>query len=54
MIELSLNNLWQFENFASDYVYAWLNVSLLHPFKELRILDLYSNSFRAWLGSEGM
>ena len=54
VIELSLNNLWQFENFASDYVYAWLNVSLLHPFKELRILDLYSNSFRGWLGNEGM
>ena len=54
MIELSLNNLWQYENLASDYVDAWLNVSLLHPFKELRILDLSSNSLRGLLGNEGM
>ena len=54
VIDFSLNNLWQYENFASDYVYAWLNVYLLHPFKELQILDLSSNNFRGWLGNVGI
>ncbi|XP_073225959.1 receptor-like protein 14 [Cicer arietinum] len=30
-----------------------LNVSLFHPFEELRLLDLSYNLFRGWIGNEG-
>ncbi len=37
------------------YQKTWfLNVSLLQPFKELRILDLSGNAILGWLGKEGM
>ena len=32
----------------------FLNVSLLQPFKELRILDLSNNGISGWLGNKGM
>uniref|UniRef100_A0A7N2LNF8 Leucine-rich repeat-containing N-terminal plant-type domain-containing protein n=2 Tax=Quercus lobata TaxID=97700 RepID=A0A7N2LNF8_QUELO len=40
-------------NYFFDGVGTWfLNVSLLQPFKELRILDLSDNGIAGWLGNE--
>ncbi|GMY34563.1 receptor-like protein 15 [Fagus crenata] len=48
----------RFADFDLDYVDqegSWFfNVSLLLPFKELRILDLSENEISGWLGNEGM
>ena len=41
-------------NYFFDGVGTWfLNMSLLQPFKELRILDLFENGIAGWLGNKG-
>ena len=50
LIELSL-----YRNFIPSDDKTWfLNVSLLHPFEELRSLDFSFNTIGGWLGNEGM
>ena len=50
LIELSL-----YRNFIPSDDKTWfLNVSLLHPFNELRSLDFSFNTIGGWLGNEGM
>ena len=46
MINLTLSDINQGESW-------FLNMSLLQPFKELRILDLSKNGIAGWLGNEG-
>ena len=46
--------LFQINNYLLDGEGTWfLNMSLLQPFKELRILDLSDNGIAGWLGNEG-
>ncbi|GMY34568.1 receptor like protein 21-like [Fagus crenata] len=58
VIELSLDDLnREYDGFYSymNHGNSWFfNVSLLLPFKELRILDLSENGISGWLGNEGM
>ena len=60
VIQLSLDDLnpEPSDEYDSIFIYdrnSWfLNVSLLLPFKELRILDLSENGISGWLGNEGM
>ncbi len=57
VIELSLYHINEEYVYYADINYgsSWfLNVSLLLPFKELRILDLSENGISGWLGNEGM
>ena len=55
LIELSLCNKFREYNYNYGNQKAWfLNVSLLHPFKELRSLDFSLNTIGGWLGNEGM
>lgn len=49
VIELSLYNINE-EPYLDE---IFLNLSLLQPFKELRLLDLSNNGLRGWLGNEG-
>ncbi|XP_030968997.1 receptor-like protein 56 isoform X3 [Quercus lobata] len=52
VINLMLSNINE-EQTSTDYKGTWfLNVSLLHPFKELRILDISDNGISGWLGNE--
>ena len=52
VINLTLSNINKEQLYQKG---TWfLNVSLLHPFKELRILDLSYNGISGWLGNEGM
>ena len=45
----------EYDSIFFHNVNSWfLNVSLLLPFKELRILDLSENRISGWLGNEGM
>ena len=54
LIELSLCSNFNRDNYFLEDVHTWfLNVSLLHPFKELRNLDFSFNSIGGWLGNEG-
>ena len=51
VINLTLSNINQKQ---VDLMGTWFfNVSLLQPFKELRILDLSENGIAGWLGNEG-
>ena len=51
VINLTLSHLY---NYFHDGVGTWfLNMSLLQPFKELRILDLSDNGIAGWLGNKG-
>ena len=57
VINLTLSNIneFQYPTFVTYVRGTWfLNVSLLQPFKELRILDLSDNGISGWLGNEGM
>ena len=51
VINLTLSNI------NEEYLYSngtwFLNVSLLQPFKQLRILDLSENGIAGWLGNKG-
>ena len=52
VINLTLSNINEVQEYGEG---AWfLNVSLLQPFKELKILDLSSNGISGWLGNESM
>ena len=52
VINLTLSNINEVQHYGEG---AWfLNVSLLQPFTELRILDLSENGISGWLGNEGM
>ena len=48
VINLTLSSI----NKQQDYTW-FFNMSLLQPFKELRILDLSDNGIAGWLGNEG-
>ena len=51
VINLTLSHL---HDYFLDGVGTWfLNMSLLQPFKELRILDLFENGIAGWLGNKG-
>ncbi|KAF3951926.1 hypothetical protein CMV_022474 [Castanea mollissima] len=53
LIELSLHSNFSEDNYNYGNQKAWfLNVSLLHPFKELRSLDFSFNAIGGWLGNE--
>ncbi|KAG7990746.1 hypothetical protein I3843_02G039700, partial [Carya illinoinensis] len=54
MIELSLNNLKKYHDYAFTKDQWLLNVSLLKPFKELRSLDLSFNAIGGCIQDEGM
>lgn len=57
VINLTLSYINEFQSpTVETYVRGtwFLNVSLLQPFKELRILDLSDNGISGWLGNEGM
>ena len=53
LIELSLHSNSSEDNFYGNEETWFLNVSLLHPFKELRSLDFSFNTIGGWLGNEG-
>ena len=51
VIHLTLSRLYKY---SYDGVGTWfLNMSLLQPFKELKILDLFDSGIAGWLGNEG-
>ena len=51
VINLTLSNINEEQYYGRG---TWFfNVSLLQPFKELRILDLSDNGIAGWLGNEG-
>ncbi|KAL4625741.1 hypothetical protein ACB092_05G046800 [Castanea dentata] len=53
VINLTLSNINEEQEWFYDLKGTWfLNVSLLQPFKELRILDLSNNGISGWLGNE--
>ena len=56
VINLTLSNINEEQNQQQYYLKGtwFLNVSLLQPFKELRILDLSNNGISGWVGNEGM
>ena len=51
VINLTLSQINQY-SFKSEATW-FLNMSLLQPFKELRILDISYNGIAGWLGNEG-
>ena len=55
VIELSFYNNFNPDNYFQGDDKTWfLNVSLLHPFNELRNLDFSFNTIGGWLGNENM
>ena len=54
LYDLSQGFLEQADSYMDNGNSWFLNVSLLLPFKELRILDLSNNGISGWLGNEGM
>ena len=51
VINLTLSKIYDYSGEGEG---TWfLNMSLLQPFKELRILDLSDNGIAGWLGNEG-